>query len=200
MSNFTKENLAQWTHRKTITEDEVKLINEWETVGRNGMLSELQEPISLVQRAKLPDERQSITHTFEIRTGKEAFKVTLTLSAFPSGKIGEVFIKTHKNGSFEHGTLDLMGKAISVALQFGVPLQSFVNAWKYANFEPNGQVLSDGGISHAASVLDYIAKYLEKRCPNGILNLQPQSKAHKNRESAKTQEVEIPLLLAVGNI
>ena len=139
--------------------------------------SKHQEPVLLTAdtRVKLPDERQSISHTFSIQEEKEAFRVTIILSVYPSGRVGEVFVKGHKSGSFEHGALDALGRAVSVALQYGVPLHAFVAAWKYSTFSPKGFV-KQGCVSRTSSVLDYISKYIEMKCPDGFLRPESSSK------------------------
>lgn len=107
-------------------------------------------------RHKLPDERQSITHKFVIGNHEGYIHVGL----YPDGTPGELFITMSKEGSTISGLMDSFATAVSLGLQYGVPLCSIVDKFSRTRFEPSGWS-GHGDIGHASSVLDYIARWLE---------------------------------------
>lgn len=107
-------------------------------------------------RRKLPDERQSITHKFVIGNHEGYIHVGL----YPDGTPGELFITMSKEGSTISGLMDSFATAVSLGLQYGVPLRSIVDKFSRARFEPSGWSGHEA-IGHASSVLDYIARWLE---------------------------------------
>jgi ribonucleoside-diphosphate reductase alpha chain len=80
----------------------------------------------------LPDTRQSITHKFSI-AGHEGY---ITVGLFPDGRPGELFITMAKEGSTIGGLMDCFGTAVSMSLQYGVPLEVYVNKFSHTRFEP----------------------------------------------------------------
>ena len=107
-------------------------------------------------RRKLPDERQSITHKFVIGNHEGYIHVGL----YPDGAPGELFITMSKEGSTISGLMDSFATAVSLGLQYGVPLRSIVDKFSRTRFEPSGWSGHED-IGHASSVLDYIARWLE---------------------------------------
>lgn len=108
-------------------------------------------------RIKLPHERKAITRKFNIG-GEEGY---ITVGLYETGAPGEVFIKISKVGSTLQGFIDQLGIAWSMALQHGVPLAALVEKGKGSRFDPSGFTGDD--IRSASSVVDYLAKWLEKR-------------------------------------
>ncbi len=106
-------------------------------------------------RRKLPDERQSITHKFSVG-GHEGY---ITVGLYPDGKPGEIFITMSKEGSVVSGLMDSFATAISLALQYGVPLETLVNKFAHMRFEPSG-VTNNPQIRFAKSIMDYIFRWL----------------------------------------
>ena len=92
-------------------------------------------------RRKLPDERQSITHKFDI-AGHEGY---ITVGLFEDGQPGEIFLVMAKEGSTISGFADAFAQAISYALQYGVPLQVLVDKFSHARFEPSGMTREPRG-------------------------------------------------------
>ena len=84
-------------------------------------------------RRKLPDERQAITHKFDIQ-GHEGY---ITVGLFEDGQPGEIFLVMAKEGSTISGFADAFAQAISYALQYGVPLQALVDKFSHVRFEPS---------------------------------------------------------------
>ena len=107
-------------------------------------------------RRKLPDERQSITHKFVIGNHEGYIHVGL----YPDGAPGELFITMSKEGSTISGLMDSFATAVSLGLQYGVPLRSIVDKFSRTRFEPSGWSGHES-IGHASSVLDYIARWLD---------------------------------------
>ncbi|MEO1618809.1 MAG: vitamin B12-dependent ribonucleotide reductase [Planctomycetota bacterium] len=107
------------------------------------------------RRERLPDTRSSITHKFTI-AGHEGY---LCVGQYPDGRPGEVFITMAKEGSTVGGIMDSFGTALSIALQYGVPLEVLVNKFSHTRFEPMGHT-SNKDIRIAKSVVDYIARWL----------------------------------------
>ncbi|WP_168566152.1 vitamin B12-dependent ribonucleotide reductase [Crateriforma spongiae] len=107
------------------------------------------------RRERLNDTRQSLTHKFSI-AGHEGY---LCVGLYPDGRPGEIFITMAKEGSTIGGIMDSFGTALSIALQYGVPLEVLVNKFSHTRFEPMGHT-SNKDIRIAKSVVDYIARWL----------------------------------------
>lgn len=107
-------------------------------------------------RKRLPDERPSITHKFSI-AGHEGY---LHIGLYPDTKMpGEIFITMAKEGSTISGMMDAFATSISIALQYGVPLEDLCNKFSHMRFEPSG-FTNNRQIPIAKSILDYIFRYL----------------------------------------
>jgi ribonucleoside-diphosphate reductase alpha chain len=114
-----------------------------------------QELFVHAHRRKLPDERKSITHKFWI-SGHEGY---ITVGMYDDGTPGEVFIKMAKEGSTLSGVMDGFALAMSIGLQYGVPLRALVDKLVNTRFEPSG-FTHTAEIRMASSVLDYIARWI----------------------------------------
>jgi ribonucleoside-diphosphate reductase alpha chain len=108
-----------------------------------------------INRRKLPDERQSITHKFSIQ-GHEGY---ITVGMYDDGAPGEIFLTMSKEGSTISGLMDSFATAISLALQYGVPLQTLVDKFGHTRFEPSG-ITNNPEIRFAKSIMDYIFRWL----------------------------------------
>ncbi len=106
-------------------------------------------------RRRLPDTRASITHRFNV-AGHEGY---LTVGLYDDGRPGELFIVMSKEGSTIGGLMDSLGTAISVALQYGVPVESLVRKFEHQRFEPMG-ITNNPDIPFARSLVDYIFRWL----------------------------------------
>jgi len=106
-------------------------------------------------RRRLPDTRRSITHKFNV-AGHEGY---LTVGLYDDGQPGELFITMAKEGSTIGGLMDSLGTAISVALQYGVPIESLVNKFTHQRFEPAGMT-HNPDIPFAKSLVDYIFRWM----------------------------------------
>ncbi len=106
-------------------------------------------------RKRLPDTRHSITHHFNV-AGHEGY---LTVGMYETGGPGELFITMSKEGSTIGGLMDSLGTAISVALQYGVPIESLVTKFAFQRFEPQG-ITTNRDIPFAKSLVDYIFQWM----------------------------------------
>jgi ribonucleoside-diphosphate reductase alpha chain len=106
-------------------------------------------------RKKLPNERRSITHKFNVG-GHEGY---LTVGMYDDGEPGEIFIKMAKEGSTLSGIMDGFALSVSIALQYGVPLRALVDKFVNARFEPSGYT-GNKQIPYAKSIIDYIGRWL----------------------------------------
>lgn len=107
------------------------------------------------RRERLPDTRRSITHKFSV-AGHEGY---ITVGLYPDGRPGELFITMAKEGSTIGGLMDCFGTAVSMSLQYGVPLEVYVNKFSYTRFEPWGYT-NNPDIRVATSIVDYIFRWL----------------------------------------
>jgi ribonucleoside-diphosphate reductase alpha chain len=109
-------------------------------------------------RRKLPDERQAITHKFDI-SGHEGY---ITVGLFEDGMPGEIFLVMAKEGSTISGFADAFAQAISYALQYGVPLQALVDKFSHVRFEPSGMT-KNADVRFAKSIVDYIFRWMASK-------------------------------------
>jgi ribonucleoside-diphosphate reductase alpha chain len=111
------------------------------------------------RRKRMPRERQSITHKFSIG-GHEGY---ITAGMYEDGSVGEIFLTDiGKEGSTLRGMMNSYATAISIALQYGVPLETLVQKFSYMRFEPEG-ITSNPEIPFAKSMPDYIMRWLASR-------------------------------------
>ena len=128
-------------------------------------------------RRKLPDERQAITHKFEI-AGHEGY---ITVGLYEDGMPGEIFLVMAKEGSTISGFADAFAQAVSYALQYGVPLQVLVDKFSHVRFEPAGMT-KNPQIRIAKSIVDYVFRWLATK----FLSAEAQYWAGVNgRESSR---------------
>ena len=112
-------------------------------------------PKARVLRRRMPATRQSLTHKFDV-AGHEGY---LTVGLYDDGTPGEVFITMAKEGSTVGGLMDCFGTAISMCLQYGVPLKTLVEKFAHTRFEPSG-FTRNPDIPMAKSLPDYIFRWL----------------------------------------
>ncbi|MGY4750594.1 vitamin B12-dependent ribonucleotide reductase [Pannonibacter sp. Q-1] len=107
-------------------------------------------------REKMPDRRKGYTQ--KARVG--GHKVYLTTGEYQDGRLGEIFIDMHKEGAAFRSLMNNFAIAISLGLQYGVPLEEYVDAFTFTRFEPAGMVQGNEAIKNATSILDYIFREL----------------------------------------
>ncbi|MGE0409970.1 MAG: vitamin B12-dependent ribonucleotide reductase, partial [Amphiplicatus sp.] len=107
-------------------------------------------------RRRLPDRRKGYIQKAIIG----GHKVYLHTGEFDDGELGEVFIDMHKEGAAFRSLMNNFAIAVSLGLQYGVPLEEFVDAYVFTRFDPSGAVQGNDQIKHATSILDYIFREL----------------------------------------
>ena len=137
-------------------------------------------------RRKMPRERESITHKFSI-AGHEGY---ITAGKYEDGSIGEIFLTDiGKEGSTLRGMLNAFATAISIGLQYGVPLETFVKKFSYMRFDPEG-ITNNPEIPFAKSMPDYIMRWLGSRFIDDLDELEdlgiltPEVRARKEAQLA----------------
>ena len=160
-------------------------------------------------RRRLPKQRPATVTRFSV-AGAEGY---MTVSSYPDDGVGEVFLKLGKQGSTLAGVMDAFSVAISVGLQYGIPLESYVGKFTNMRFEPAG-ITDDPDIRMASSVMDYIFRRLaldhlpvEQRTDLGILSTSERTAALAGEsadevdpeELAQTVQVEKAVPPQTGN-
>ncbi|MGI9388257.1 MAG: vitamin B12-dependent ribonucleotide reductase, partial [Methyloligellaceae bacterium] len=108
------------------------------------------------ERERLPDRRKGYTQKANVG----GHKVYLRTGEYEDGRIGEIFIDMHKEGAAFRSLMNNFAIAISLGLQYGVPLEEFVDAFTFTRFEPAGLVRGNDSIKNATSILDYVFREL----------------------------------------
>lgn len=108
------------------------------------------------KRRKLPARRKGYTQKASVG----GHKVYLRSGEYDDGTLGEIFIDMHKEGAAFRSLMNNFAIALSIGLQYGVPLDEYVDAFTFTRFEPSGQVIGNDAIKMATSVLDYIFREL----------------------------------------
>ena len=108
------------------------------------------------EREKLPDRRKGYTQKAVVG----GHKVYLRTGEYEDGRLGEIFIDMHKEGAAFRSLMNNFAIAISLGLQYGVPLEEYVEAFTFTRFEPAGLVQGNDAIKNATSILDYIFREL----------------------------------------
>jgi ribonucleoside-diphosphate reductase alpha chain len=116
-----------------------------------------EEPdVVFAERRRLPDRRKGYIQKATVG----GHKVYLHTGEFDDGELGEIFIDMHKEGAAFRSLMNNFAIAVSVGLQYGVPLEEFVDAFVFTRFEPAGDVTGNDSIRRATSILDYIFREL----------------------------------------
>ena len=129
-----------------------KIISSKET--NQNFVNKLSEGVG--KRFSMPDRRKGYIQKVTIGN----HKVYLHTGEYEDGKIGEIFIDTSKEGELVKALMNNFAIAISLGLQYGVPLDEFINAYVNTKFEPSGKVTGNDRILSASSILDYIFREL----------------------------------------
>lgn len=131
----------------------------------------------LPQRDRLPDTRKSVTHKFSVGEC-EGY---ITVGLFEDGRPGEMFLKIAHQGSTISGFADAIGILTSIALQYGVPVDTLARKFEYVRFEPAGWTKNEE-IRQAHSIVDYVFRWLG-------LQFSP---AYREERQATTKSLESP--------
>jgi ribonucleoside-diphosphate reductase alpha chain len=145
-------------------EDAIDTFSQLATAAKTAQLSEriVEKIVERVQvertreRERLPDRRKGYTQKAVVG----GHKVYLRTGEYEDGRIGEIFIDMHKEGAAFRSLMNNFAIAISVGLQYGVPLEEYVDAFTFTRFEPAGFVQGNDAIKNATSILDYVFREL----------------------------------------
>ena len=137
-------------------------------------------------RKRMQATRNSITHKFEV-AGHEGY---LTVGMYEDGAPGELFITMAKEGSTVGGTMDSFGTAISLCLQYGVPVKELCQKFAHSRFEPSG-FTKNADIPIAKSIIDYIFRWLDLTFPDGRCRfVTPASSPPERKSSPEAEAVQ----------
>jgi len=168
-------------------------------------LAKIMSPSAPV-RMRLPDERKAISHKFVIVGGDKRLElgadgqvhtrvvdvnVYFTVGFYPDGKLGEIFIKIGKEGDEKSGIYDAFAIAISLALQYGIPIDVFIDKFEHTRFEPAGPT-KNPDIPLAKSILDYIFRWLERFSEEARTSVIPEDAGNGVSGSDKQVEGSTP--------
>ena len=131
------------------------------------------------ERTKMPERRKGYTQKAIVG----GHKVYLRTGEYQDGKLGEIFIDMHKEGAGFRAMMNNFAIAVSVGLQYGVPLEEFVDAFTFTKFEPAGMVQGNDSIKNATSILDYIFREL------AVSYLDRTDLAHVKPEGASFDDI-----------
>jgi len=138
-------------------------------------------------REKLPERRKGYTQKAIVG----GHKVYLRTGEYEGGQLGEIFIDMHKEGAGFRAMMNNFAIAVSVGLQYGVPLEEFVDAFTFTKFEPAGMVQGNDSIKNATSILDYIFRelavsYLDR---TDLAHVKPEGAAFDDLGSGQQEGV-----------
>jgi ribonucleoside-diphosphate reductase alpha chain len=121
------------------------------------VVEKIVERIKVIRdRERMPDRRKGYTQKAVVG----GHKVYLRTGEYEDGRLGEIFIDMHKEGAALRSLLNNFAIAVSLGLQYGVPLDEYVDAFTFTRFEPQGPVQGNDSIKYATSILDYVFREL----------------------------------------
>jgi ribonucleoside-diphosphate reductase alpha chain len=140
-----------------ISEEENSVNNEQDITNRTTeVVEKIVERFVRAERDKLPHRRKGYTQKATVG----GHKVYLRTGEYENGKLGEIFVDMHKEGAAFRSLMNNFAIAVSIGLQYGVPLEEFVEAFTFTRFEPHGMVTGTDTIKMSTSILDYIFREL----------------------------------------
>ena len=148
-------------------------------------LDELRGKVDQPVRHRMPDTRMSLTHRFEI-AGHEGY---ITVGLYEDGQPGELFITMSKEGSTIGGLMDTVGTLTSIALQYGVPLESLAKKFAYQRFEPSG-FTKNPDIRNATSITDYVFRWLACQFIKGYKEATSPTRGQRELPMKEIPEME----------
>ena len=174
--------------RAEVAGDVVRMASAVQAGDQNVVVQTQVQIVHRPMRRRLPDTRPSLTHKFNV-AGHEGY---LSVGLYEDGRPGELFITMSKEGSTIGGLMDSLGTAVSVALQYGVPVESLVTKFSHQRFEPAGMT-ENADIPFAKSLVDYIFRWMGMQFVAGYREansprLANQASAHHTAESRWTTE------------
>ena len=143
-------------------DDEIEAFLEKPAIARASALAEkvvekvVERIVVMRERERMPDRRKGYTQKAVVG----GHKVYLRTGEYDDGRLGEIFIDMHKEGAALRSLLNNFAIAVSLGLQYGVPLDEYVDAFTFTRFEPAGPVQGNDSIKYATSILDYVFREL----------------------------------------
>ncbi|WP_375413911.1 adenosylcobalamin-dependent ribonucleoside-diphosphate reductase [uncultured Bradyrhizobium sp.] len=143
-------------------DDAIEAFMDKPMAARTAQLSEkvverlVERIVVMREREKMPDRRKGYTQKAVVG----GHKVYLRTGEYDDGRIGEIFIDMHKEGAALRSFINNFAIAVSLGLQYGVPLEEYVDAFTFTRFEPAGPVQGNDSIKYATSILDYVFREL----------------------------------------
>jgi ribonucleoside-diphosphate reductase alpha chain len=143
-------------------EDDTENFTSLPNASRAAVVSEkivekiVEKLIKQTDRTKLPNRRKGYTQKATVG----GHRVYLRTGEYEDGRLGEIFLDMHKEGASFRSLMNNFAMAISIGLQYGVPLEEYVDAFSFTRFEPSGPVTGNDAIKMATSILDYIFREL----------------------------------------
>ncbi|WP_439357954.1 adenosylcobalamin-dependent ribonucleoside-diphosphate reductase [Bradyrhizobium sp. DASA03007] len=133
------------------------LVDDQDEVGEPTLVEVKQDVVKVVEkivrkRERLPDKRVGYTQKSIVA----GHKVYLRTGQYPDGRLGEIFIDMHKEGAAFRSMMNAYAIAVSIGLQYGVPVEEYVDAFTFFKFEPAGFVQSHDRIKNASSIIDFV--------------------------------------------
>ncbi len=148
-------------------------------------MAQLRGQVDQPTRHRMSDTRMSLTHKFEI-AGHEGY---ITVGLYADGQPGELFIQMSKEGSTIGGLMDTVATLTSMALQYGVPLESLVKKFAYQRFEPSG-FTKNPDIRNASSITDYVFRWLGCQFIKGYKEATSPNRAHPELPMKEIADME----------
>ncbi len=139
-----------------LLDDELENNEQYITEKTTKVVEKIVEKIVRAEREKLPHRRKGYTQKAIVG----GHKVYLRTGEYEDGKLGEIFIDMHKEGAAFRSLMNNFAIAVSIGLQYGVPLEEYVEAFTFTRFEPQGIVTGNDTIKMSTSILDYIFREL----------------------------------------
>lgn len=170
---------------------------EAEDIDETKGAKELQEVIvQRVQKKQLPKKRFGITH--EARLG--GHKVYVRTGEYPDGSLGEIFIDMYKEGAGYKALMNCFAIAVSKALQYGVPLEEFVDTFTFTRFEPYGIVQGSENIKQATSIVDYVFRVLgyEYLGRDDLIHVKGTNDVPRIEQMKMQHETIMPKICGIG--
>ena len=155
LNKFNKKDISEISsaiNEKIVTSTKGKFPNELDS--KNINIPKFNKKTN--ERSKMPDRRKGYIQKVSIGD----HKIYLHTGEYDDGKVGEIFIDMNKEGELVKALMNNFAIAISLGLQYGVPLEEFVDAFIETKFEPSGEIKGNDRILNASSILDYIFREL----------------------------------------
>ena len=152
LQNKNTNTISSMVSEKIVNSDKSQISNEFD----NKYIKSQKFNKKTNDRSKMPDRRKGYIQKVTIGD----HKIYLHTGEYDDGKVGEIFIDMNKEGELVKALMNNFAIAISLGLQYGVPLDEFVDAFIETKFEPSGEIIGNDRILNASSILDYIFREL----------------------------------------